>query len=50
MEVLCVLEETALVIAVIALAVGAVAMIKGKSCCDTFDCNEGRDCPYRVKK
>jgi hypothetical protein len=44
------LEEIALVIAVIVLAVGAVAMIKGKSCCDTFDCNEGRDCPYRGKK
>lgn len=43
------LEETALVIAVIALAVGAVAIMKGKSCCDTHDCNEGRDCPWRKK-
>lgn len=43
------LEETALVIAIVALAVGAVAMMKGKSCCDTHDCNEGRDCPFRRK-
>ena len=43
------LEQTALVIAIVALAVGAVAMIKGKSCCDTHDCNEGRDCPFRRK-
>jgi hypothetical protein len=49
MEVFFMLEETALVIAVIALAVGAAAMIKGKSCCDTHDCNEGRDCPWRKK-
>jgi hypothetical protein len=49
MEVLFMLKETALVIAIIGFVMGAVALWKTPTCCEKSgkDCNEGRDCPRR---
>jgi len=52
MEVLEMSTEIALVIGIIGFVVGAVAIYQSNvpNCCDKFDCNQGRDCPYRKEK